>query len=234
VLRRLRTKGYDAFVLKIRRRGETFYRVRVGHYVSLEEAQQVARASVVSRVCRSGCRVRLMSSMTACTPSVADFLELSRGGNLVPVFARFWPTPKLRYQPFSRRRAASTPFCSRASWVATSGGATASSDPSRLPSSPVEGRPCRSRSAGVRRAVSPRPIRSKRCGNSWPDITPVSVAGLPRFFGGAVGYVAYDAVRFFERLPATLPDPLGLPELYFIVPASSSSSIPSPSRSRSW
>ncbi len=46
------------------------------------------------------------------------------------------------------------------------------------------------------------------------------VAGLPRFYGGAVGYVAYDAVRFFEELPATLPDPLGLPELYFIVPES--------------
>lgn len=41
ILRRLKTKGYDAFVLKVRRRGETFYRVRVGHYVSLEEAQQV-------------------------------------------------------------------------------------------------------------------------------------------------------------------------------------------------
>lgn len=41
VLRRLKGKGYDAFVLKVRRRGETFYRVRVGHYVSLEEAQQV-------------------------------------------------------------------------------------------------------------------------------------------------------------------------------------------------
>jgi cell division protein FtsN len=41
VLRRLRAKGYDAFVLKVRRRGETFYRVRVGHYGTLEEAQQI-------------------------------------------------------------------------------------------------------------------------------------------------------------------------------------------------
>jgi cell division septation protein DedD len=41
VLRRLRSKGYDAFVLKVRRRGETFYRVRVGHYPTLDEAQQV-------------------------------------------------------------------------------------------------------------------------------------------------------------------------------------------------
>lgn len=43
VLRRLKGKGYDAFVLKVRRRGETFYRVRVGHYASLEEAQQVVK-----------------------------------------------------------------------------------------------------------------------------------------------------------------------------------------------
>jgi cell division septation protein DedD len=41
ILRRLKTKGYEAFVLKVRRRGETFYRVRVGHFASLEEAQQV-------------------------------------------------------------------------------------------------------------------------------------------------------------------------------------------------
>ncbi len=47
---------------------------------------------------------------------------------------------------------------------------------------------------------------------------PAATVGLPRFFGGAVGYVGYDMVRFFERLPATLADPLGLPDLYLIVP----------------
>jgi anthranilate synthase component 1 len=40
---------------------------------------------------------------------------------------------------------------------------------------------------------------------------------LPRFHGGAVGYVAYDAVRFFERLPDRNPDDLGLPDCYFMV-----------------
>ncbi len=40
--------------------------------------------------------------------------------------------------------------------------------------------------------------------------------GLPRFWGGAVGYWDYDTVRFFERLPRTPagqagPDGLGLP-----------------------
>jgi anthranilate synthase component 1 len=34
---------------------------------------------------------------------------------------------------------------------------------------------------------------------------------LPGLVGGAVGYLGYDFVRFIERLPSTLPDPLGLP-----------------------
>jgi anthranilate synthase component 1 len=45
---------------------------------------------------------------------------------------------------------------------------------------------------------------------------PVAVPpGLPRFFGGAVGWLSYDAVRWFERLPAQVPDELGLPEACF-------------------
>lgn len=34
------------------------------------------------------------------------------------------------------------------------------------------------------------------------DIRPVDVPGLPRFWGGAVGWIAYDCVRAFEDLPA--------------------------------
>jgi len=46
---------------------------------------------------------------------------------------------------------------------------------------------------------------------------PLTMPGLPRFAGGAVGYVAYDMVRTFERLPATLPDDLGVPEALLLV-----------------
>ena len=31
---------------------------------------------------------------------------------------------------------------------------------------------------------------------------PVPVDGLPRFYGGAVGFLGYDMVRYFEKLPA--------------------------------
>jgi len=45
----------------------------------------------------------------------------------------------------------------------------------------------------------------------------VAVAGLPAFTGGAIGYVAYDAVRHFEpRMAREQEDPLGLPEAMFL------------------
>lgn len=40
----------------------------------------------------------------------------------------------------------------------------------------------------------------------------VPMQGLPPFHGGAVGYLAYEVARHFERLPAPVNDPLGLPE----------------------
>ena len=39
---------------------------------------------------------------------------------------------------------------------------------------------------------------------------------LPRFCGGAVGYIGYDAVRFFENLPDDTVDDLNIPEFFFI------------------
>jgi len=45
---------------------------------------------------------------------------------------------------------------------------------------------------------------------------PVEVGGLPRFYGGAVGYIGYDMVKFIEDIPSTNPDDLDLPDCKFI------------------
>ncbi|MDP7640560.1 MAG: anthranilate synthase component I, partial [Candidatus Hydrogenedentes bacterium] len=45
----------------------------------------------------------------------------------------------------------------------------------------------------------------------------VKIEGIPDFHGGAVGYISYDEVRFFEQLPDENPDPLNLPDLYFLL-----------------
>ncbi len=47
---------------------------------------------------------------------------------------------------------------------------------------------------------------------------PAVVEGLPRFSGGAVGYLGYDMVRFMERLPETLSDRTGFCDSVFMVP----------------
>lgn len=44
----------------------------------------------------------------------------------------------------------------------------------------------------------------------------VPVSGLPKFCGGAVGYLAYETVTRFEDLPSPVSDPLGLPESLFM------------------
>ena len=46
---------------------------------------------------------------------------------------------------------------------------------------------------------------------------PVRLPDLPRFIGGAVGFLSYDGVRRFERLPNDNPDDLHLPEMAFMI-----------------
>ena len=41
--------------------------------------------------------------------------------------------------------------------------------------------------------------------------------GTAGFLGGLVGFVGYDAVRYFEKLPSGRPDLLVLPDLYLMV-----------------
>lgn len=47
---------------------------------------------------------------------------------------------------------------------------------------------------------------------------PVQSDTLPRFYGGMVGFLSYDVVRQFERLPATAKDDLDLPDALFLLP----------------
>jgi anthranilate synthase component 1 len=45
---------------------------------------------------------------------------------------------------------------------------------------------------------------------------PVPVPGVPPFFGGALGYVSYNAVEQFHNISGGKSDPLGMPEIFFV------------------
>lgn len=158
--------------------------------------------------------------MVACIPSLADFLELSRGGNLVPVYREILADTETPVSAFLKTARGEHAFLlesvvggdrwGRYSFLGSEPAAIFTSRGTTI-SLAEDGKPPQTFDAAD-------PLEALR--TMLAGYRAVHVDGLPRFFGGAVGYIAYDAVRFFERLPSRLPDPLGLPEFYFIVPAS--------------
>ncbi|HEV7559425.1 MAG TPA: anthranilate synthase component I, partial [Kofleriaceae bacterium] len=49
------------------------------------------------------------------------------------------------------------------------------------------------------------------------EMRPVEIPGLPRFWGGAVGWLSYDCVRSFEDLPSRAKADLDLPPLAMVI-----------------
>ncbi len=46
---------------------------------------------------------------------------------------------------------------------------------------------------------------------------PVEITKVPRFYGGMVGYISYDMVRFFEKLPESDKGGIEMPDIFFMV-----------------
>ncbi len=82
----------------------------------------------------------------------------------------------------------------------------------------IEGNRAVTRQSGHLSAFAGDPTRAlaELCAGYRPATD--AALGLPRFWGGAVGYFAYDVVRAFETLPADAPDELGLPDAAFVIP----------------
>ena len=57
------------------------------------------------------------------------------------------------------------------------------------------------------------PLRTLR--QAMAGYRPVRMGDLPRFTGGAVGYLSYDVVRLLERLPRSAEDDLRVPDVLF-------------------
>ncbi|GAB6066454.1 anthranilate synthase component I [Aquifex pyrophilus] len=49
------------------------------------------------------------------------------------------------------------------------------------------------------------------------EFKPYNDGGLPRFWGGLVGYFAYDIVKFYEPVPDENPDPVGTYDIYLVL-----------------
>ncbi len=71
------------------------------------------------------------------------------------------------------------------------------------------------KAGGVKRYFAEEPLDEVQ--KIMAGFNAAKVEGLPRFSGGLVGYIGYDMVRFFEKLPDKNPDELNIHDSIFMM-----------------
>ena len=160
-----------------------------------------------------------MSKETPLTPGIEEFQQLCRKGNLVSVYTKLtadFETPLSAYRKidngshsFLLESAEHTMEAGRYSFLG--------SDPRII--FEARGKTVRVTEKGETRTFETPTEPLAELEQLMARYKPAGdVDSLPAFHGGAVGYLAYDAVRYFEpSVPAPPPDQLGVPDMLFIV-----------------
>lgn len=146
-------------------------------------------------------------------PSLQEFLKLSKKGNLIPVYKEVNADLDTPVSAFLKLKKGDYSFLlesvegqekiARYSFLGT--------NPSLIFKS--SGRNIEiiypGKNKRVRFLTTTNPLDEVK--KIMGDFRAVEVEGLPRFYGGLVGYLGYDLVKFFERLPDNNPDTLKIP-----------------------
>ncbi len=150
-------------------------------------------------------------------PTRTEFERLCRRGNLIPIFADMPADVETPVSAFLKiAREARYAFLLESVEGGEQGGRYSflGADPTEVVA--VRGGVVEHTVDGATRILSHAGDPMSALRRLMQRYRPVALPGLPRFHGGAVGYLAYDLVRHFERLPALNPDDLGLPEALLI------------------
>jgi anthranilate synthase component 1 len=157
---------------------------------------------------------------TQVTPTLGEFTELAKQGNVIPVFAEFiadGETPVSAFKKLDRsgysflfESTEKNDVSGRFSFVGVDARVVLQS----------YGREVRIIEDGNDRRLemSSDPLDEVR--KLMARYQFVSRPELPRFAGGAVGFIGYEAIHFFEpKVPLAQQDELQLPEALFMVPS---------------
>ena len=149
-------------------------------------------------------------------PSLADVRQLTSQGLRVPVYREVLAdleTPVSAYRKVARGRysfllesVVGGEHVARYSFIGT--------DPYRILTL-ADGQARISGDEGETTLPFADPLQAIR--SQVEEFPTAQLPGLPRFHGGAVGYLGYEIARYFERLPAPERDPLGLPEAVLLL-----------------
>ncbi|MCS7252614.1 MAG: anthranilate synthase component I [Armatimonadota bacterium] len=152
-------------------------------------------------------------------PTLSEFIELSSYGNLIPVYGEMLADLETPVSAFLKLRKGPYSFL-----LESVEGGEIIARYSFLGTKPLM---CLSSKGDLVRiergeTVTERHLKSGEdplhvLQSMMSEFKFASLPGLPRFCGGAVGYIAYDMVRFFEHLPELAEDDLQLPDCYFML-----------------
>ena len=157
---------------------------------------------------------------TQLTPTLDDFVELTKRGNVIPVFAEFiadGETPVSAFKKLDRgghsflfESTEKNDVSGRFSFIGV--------DPRVVMQS--HGCELRIIESGNERRVKTGQDPVDELRKLMARYQFVSRAELPRFAGGAVGFIGYEAINFFEpKVPLAQHDELQLPEALFMIPS---------------
>jgi len=152
-----------------------------------------------------------------CYPSKKDFIKLAKKGNLIPVYAEILADTETPVSSFSKLKDSDYAYL-----LESVEGGERIGRYSFLGSNPC----LVFRSRGKRIEI----IEGRKSKKFTTKLTPldelkkllnkykfVRIPGLPRFCGGFVGYIGYDMVRFFEKIPDKNRDKLNLYDSTFML-----------------
>jgi anthranilate synthase component I len=148
------------------------------------------------------------------SPSKKEFIELSKKGNLIPVFKEIIADTETPVSAFKKIEG-------KYSYLLESveGGENLGRY-SFLGSDPIlrvasKGNSIKVITKSGTKTIKGDPIEELK--KILSRYKPVKVKGLPRFHGGLVGYFSYDIVRFIEKLKNKNPDDLKVPDMQFLL-----------------
>ncbi|MFC1549200.1 anthranilate synthase component I [Candidatus Omnitrophota bacterium] len=149
-------------------------------------------------------------------PSKEEFIELSKKGNVIPVYRDMladFDTPLSAFQKiddvgysYLLESVEGGAHMARYSFLG--------SDPSLIIES--KGKEITfTRGKKVDKFISEDPVSEIK--TFMEKFTFVNVKGLPRFCGGLVGYMGYDMVRFIEDIPDKNPEDFDIPDMQLVL-----------------
>src|SRR6267378_6431798 len=158
---------------------------------------------------------------TQLTPTLDEFVELAKCGNVIPIFTEFVADNETPVSAFKKLDSGGYSFLFESTEKNDESGRFSFVGIKPRIVIKIHGHELQIVELGIER-------RTQMTGDPLDELHKLmahyqfaSPLELPRFSGGAVGFLGYEAIHFFEpKVPAAERDELQLPEMFFMITSS--------------